>query len=210
MKLKKRNDAPLKRFQRMGGALDFLFFENVVDYSVSPHACLANALKIVIKDESFDEAALRRIDPKKVRIKEFFGDWYDPKTKRLLQKGVWTTSSGKELRDPLLSELDKYEIVGGGVGLPGIGDVGNFAYAYLCPPYPLNASRDVIERTFAEIVELIQAEDPDTLIHSWNDDRLPTVSSYFNEGAEWWGCFLFTLHNTTADNLWVILGSTTD
>ncbi len=47
-------------------------------------------------------------------------------------------------------------------------------------------------------------------ILDWSDARLPEVSDYFDDGAEWWGVFLFSVHIPSMRRLTIIAGSTTD
>lgn len=200
----------LKRYAKMGGVLNFHFFEESGDEGHDVFSYTHLALCELFYAENYNAAALRRIAPTRVRLTKFLGDWYDPKTKRLLDKGDWTTRSGKTLKDPHPKMLDRDPIQGGGAETPEIGTPGNFAYAFLCPPYPLRASGAAIEDAFAEIIDLIKADRAEAVIHSWNDKSLPDVSPFFADGAEWWGCFLFTVRHVPTSELCVILGSATD
>lgn len=87
---------------------------------------------------------------------------------------------------------------------------GQFAYAFSQPPYPLHAPPEAVQDLFDSLrMVLLPPWQPATIL-DWSHPSLPEVSAYFEDGAEWWGMFLFTIHLPVTGRLVVIAGSATD
>jgi len=91
---------------------------------------------------------------------------------------------------------------------PGTG--GNSAYAFLEPPYSLQASEGEIQALYAEITSFILPRDTAHEIRDWSSPDLPEVHPYFELGAEWWGIYLLTIWRPDDRTLVVIMASTSD
>ena len=87
---------------------------------------------------------------------------------------------------------------------------GQFAYAFSCPPYRLQAKASAIQSTFDEIREFISPSKTEIHIWHWSNPALPQVSDYFAAGMEWWVVYLFSIHVPARRRLTIIAGSATD
>ncbi|HRK71573.1 MAG TPA: hypothetical protein PLA85_08285, partial [Micropepsaceae bacterium] len=68
---------------------------------------------------------------------------------------------------------------------PNPGSDGNFAFAFLEPPYSLQASEGEMQALYAEITSFILPRDTAHEIRDWSSPDLPEVHPYFGSGAEW-------------------------
>ncbi len=194
------------RFQSMGGVLDFAVFEdaNGTDDEV------LSAVPQALQTGTYDREMLRSLGSQRITERTFFGDWYDYEQGVLLKGGSWVTKDGRTLDNPPLVKLAGLDIVSGGGGLPG--GPGQFAYAFLDPPYGLHAKPppDEVQAVFDEIRHFILPPGQFCEIADWSNERLPEVSDYFEPGAEWWGMFLFSIYAPSLRRLTIIAGSSTD
>ncbi|PJR17072.1 hypothetical protein [Sinorhizobium meliloti] len=194
-----------ERFDKMLGVLDFAVFENAGGTEEEVLSAVPQALRHFHR---FDAGKLRSLGSRRITEKAFFGDWYDPDSGNLLRLGRYKTADGRQLTDPVLSSLDGVKIMSGGSSCPETG--GQFAYAFSSPPYPLDARPGEVQAVFEEIRDFILPPHRASEILDWSDMRLPEVSDYFDDGAEWWGAFLFSVHIPSMRRLTIIAGSTTD
>ncbi len=194
-----------ERFDDMLGVLDFAVFENAGGTAEEVLSAIPQALRHFHR---YDAGKLRALGSRRITEKAFFGDWYDPDSGNLLRLGRYKTADGSQLTDPVLSSLDGVKIISGASACPETG--GQFAYAFSSPPYPLDARPGEVQAVFEEIRDFILPPHRASEILDWSDMRLPEVSDYFDDGAEWWGVFLFSVHIPSMRRLTIIAGSTTD
>jgi hypothetical protein len=176
-----RLPSAFKRFAGMGGAVDFVVFEEADGSEADCLAAIPAALqpRTTLHIETLRQLGCRRIDER-----TFFGNRYDANSGRL----DWADRGNRQLP------------------VPGSG--GQFAYAFCDPPYGLNAKAHVVQAVFDDIKSFLLP--PGSQILDWSHPALPGVSDYFDAGAEWWGMFLFTIHAPELRRLSVIAASTTD
>jgi hypothetical protein len=191
------------RYQQIGGVLDFAIFHDAEGGDAEAVAAMAQC---VPGWRAHKAAALA---PRPIAWSAFLGDWCDAATGALMKLGSYTTSDGRMLLDPALTDLQGLRIVNGGGQIPEIG-TGGFAYAFSSPPYGLQAEPDKVQGLFAAICEHIRPAGLEHRIIDWSSPRLAEVSDYFKAGLEWWGVFLFSIHVPARRQLTVIFGSTTD
>jgi hypothetical protein len=151
---------------------------------------------------------LTKIEGKPIRVSQFLGPYFDFKTKRLLLRGIskdYLNSyfyAGDEEKDENI--VNPKQRKGGEYITEG------FAQAFTKPPYGLdrkNLSSLELNKLFLSIiVQLFDIFSGKTVIFQWSDDW----SSYFDAGKEWWGSFLWTVHNTTQNYMVGVAASTTD
>lgn len=194
-----------ERFDKMLGVLDFAVFENAGGTEKEVLSAVPQALRYFHR---FDAGKLRALGSRRITEKAFFGDWYDPDSGNLLRLGRYKTADGWQLTDPVLSSLDGVKIISGASACPETD--GQFAYAFSSPPYPLDARPGEVQAVFEEIRDFILPPHRASEILDWSDMRLPEVSDYFDDGAEWWGVFLFSVHIPSMRRLTIIAGSATD
>ena len=194
-----------ERFDKMLGVLDFAVFENAGGTEKEVLSAVPQALRHFHR---FDAGKLRALGSRRITEKAFFGDWYDPDSGNLLRLGRYKTADGWQLTDPVLSSLDGVKIISGASACPETD--GQFAYAFSSPPYPLDARPGEVQAVFEEIRDFILPPHRASEILDWSDMRLPEVSDYFDDGAEWWGVFLFSVHIPSMRRLTIIAGSATD
>lgn len=194
------------RFRAMGGVLDFAAFE---DANGTDDEALS-AVPQVLRTGTYDQEKLRSLGSQRISERTFFGDWYDYETGVLLKGGNWVTKDGRTFNNPPLAKIAGLDIVSGGGGLPA--GPGQFAYAFLDPPYGLHAKPppEEVQAVFDEIRNFILPPGQSCEIADWSNERLPEVSDYFEAGAEWWGVFLFSIYVPSLRRLTIIAGSSTD
>lgn len=193
-----------QRFSEIGGALEFAVFEDV-------QGDLETALEAIsVTVPGIEKDKLRALGSRCIDDQTFFGDWYDAQTKSLLWIGTHTTSDGRTLTDPRLSDLDNVRISHRASSIPEMGGGGQFAYAFSHTPYGLQARPSEVQALFDSIRDYVIPSDVEHEILDWTNPRLPEASAYFTAGAEWWGIFLFTAYVPQIRRLTVVSGSTTD
>jgi hypothetical protein len=72
------------------------------------------------------------------------------------------------------------------------------------------APPDEVQTVFEEIKEIMLPPKRHCEIADWSNERLPEVSDYFEDGMDWWGVFLFSMHVPSMRRLTIIAGSATD
>jgi hypothetical protein len=141
-----------------------------------------------------DGKRLLELGPRSIDDATFFGDWYDTASQAIARPATGYT-----------------------IGRPG--DGGDFARAFLSPPYGLwvagsqpgtAAAPSNVDAMFNEVREFILPLDLDHQVLDWAHPNLTDVSDYFAVGMEWWGVFLFTIHVPALGRLTAVAGSTTD
>lgn len=193
------------QYYEMGGVIDFHVFEDVV--ALNEDVCLE---AIATSVPGLDREKLRAISCRPVDAQAFFGDWYDINKGALIRRGTWRTEDGRTLENPVLTDLDGLRISGGGVEIPAAGSGGQFAYAFVNPPYDLGASPKEVQRVFDSVRRFLLPPHTSHEILDWSDPRLPEAAEYFEAGMEWWGVFLFVVFIPEFQRLVVISASTTD
>lgn len=156
------------------------------------------------------DAILFSVSPRKLRERKFFGDWLNLDTGKLIKRGTYKNDAGDELIDPTMEKLFKFGARSSACEIPDAGSGGQFAYAFLCPPYSLRGSARSIQETFDELRWAILPNDTENEILDWTSPILTNFSAYFKVGMEWWGIFLFTIFSRSRRRLIVLSASTTD
>jgi hypothetical protein len=193
-----------ERFRRIGGVLTFAVYEDAGEGEAEALAAIAAALP------DLDKGALQSLGCRRIDKRTFFGDWYDAQTDAVLRIGEFTTRDGQKFVNPRLKDLAGKDIWLASGPLPEAGSGGQFAYAFSCTPFALNASAGEVQQLFNAITNFVL---PPTLQHhilDWSGSRLPEASKFFAAGMEWWGVFLFTVYVPSIRRLTVIAGSTSD
>jgi hypothetical protein len=155
-------------------------------------------------------AHLKKLKSRQISEAQFFGDWYDPTDGGLIKLGSIMTADGHNLTNPKLLSLETVKVTGSGSPGVEVGAGGQFAYAYLNPPYGLKGSPVKIQKVFDNIREAILPEGHSAIILDWTNPSLDKVSDYFRAGKEWWGIFLFSIYVPDLQKLTIIAGSATD
>lgn len=195
----------LRDYTALGGVLDFAWFDQVADGPDAQLACIAKALE---PHAPVNAEALARLPKRRLTPNQFLGTWYDPAQGELVWVGTVTTASGHLLENPPFRLLRKEDWQGCSSVTPE--GTGEFAYAFSNPPYSLQGSYQQIAALFLEFRDALLAGGPALEIDDYGSERLVEVSPYFEAGAEWWGTFLWTIHDWRQHRFCVILGSTTD
>jgi len=194
-------------FKKMGGCLDFTFFDEVENDLESQMSGISRALS---SRSDFDRTKLESINHRYINENQLLGDWYDRRSGDLLSLGGFNMENGEVLRNPRLKDLNHADVRSSVSESPDVGSGGQLAYAFSQPPYRLQASSLQIQVVFDQIKDFILPAMERCEIIDWSDPKLPEVSSYFKDGSEWWGVFLFTVYIPANRKLSVILGSSTD
>jgi hypothetical protein len=189
-----------------GAVVDFAAFTEADGSEAEILAAFAG----VLEPSGFDAARLRALGGRPIDRTTFLGDWCDPRSGDLLRRGTWRTADGRDLHDPPRRLLEGVRILHGGSELPATAEGGQFAYALTEPPYPLSIGPAAMQDLFDRLLPaLLPPGEPATIL-DWSSPELPRVSRYFDDGMEWWGVFLFSIHLPARRRLVVILGSATD
>lgn len=123
-----------------------------------------------------------------ISVSEFLGCFFDEKTGKL--RFVKNDNDRKEIDRLALS-----------------GSKGGYSYAFSHPPYPLRAFSKVVNDLFSSINRcLFDNFDTELDIYEWATDW----SNFFDAGNEWWGSFLWTIHNKKQDIVVAIGASASD
>lgn len=196
-----------KPYYQMGGVLQFVVYEGAQEGESASRAAIHDGL---VNTGSLNENAFGKLKGRQISSDQFFGDWYDPIDGSLIKLGSITTVDGKNLSNPKLVSLEKLRIASSGGPGVEVGAGGQFAYAYLNPPYGLAGSPTEIQKTFDDIREAILPKERAATILDWTSPSLDKVSDYFKAGKEWWGIFLFSIYIPYLQKLTIIAGSATD
>lgn len=193
----------IAQYREAGGELEFEIFEDADGTPDEVFAALCNW----IPDCNTD--ALRAVGFRQIEDAQFYGDWFDPSSNSLLQKG-FTQTGDAEFVDVRLADLEGARVVGSGGPIPPAGDGGQFAYAFSRPPYGISLSPKATQELFDKLRQFIAPPGVDHIILDWTSAELPNVSPYFEAGMEWWGVFLFSIYIPDYRRLTLIRGSATD
>lgn len=196
-----------KRYDEIGGVIDFAIFE---DSDGSEPDIIEGVRTVLPQQCTFDPQALRAIGNRSIWKRELLGDWWAPETRALIKVGDWTTSKGESLHNPQLKMLEGVRIISGAFSPPEPGSGGQFAFAFLCPPYSLEAQPAEVQQIFDELLDFILPRKQASDVRDWSSPRLPQASDYFSAGMEWWGVFLFSLYIFDLRRLTIAMASTTD
>jgi len=196
-----------KPYYEMGGVLQFVVYDGAQDAEIDALAAIHDGL---VNTGSLNESAFEKLTGRKISEAQFWGDWYDPADGSLIKLGNVTTTDGRSFTNTKLLSLEKLQVVSGGSPGVDVGAGGQFAYAYLNPPYGLTGSPAKIQKTFDDIREAILPEGHAATILDWTSSSIDKVSNYFKAGKEWWGVFLFSIYIPDLQKLTIIAGSATD
>jgi hypothetical protein len=196
-----------QRYQDFGGVLDFAVFEDAQGTEDEVLEAVPSALS---GHRSYDPSRLRALGGRRIDERQFFGKWYDCDSGDLIKRGSHKTADRRALEDPKLRETHGVKLIFSGWDAPDPGESAGFAYAFSLPPYPLWLRPAELQELFDEIVRFILPGGCEATILDWTNPYLPEVSDYFEDGMEWWGVFLFSIHIPAIQRLTIIAGSTTD
>lgn len=194
-----------KRYAKVGGAFVFAVFDDAEDGEEAAITAIRGLL-----GSEIDETVLRAIGHRRIELAEFLGRHGDPESRKLIKRGSWRTLDGRELVDPLLVDMGRTQLAGGGYAIPEAGEGGQFAHGFAFPPYGLDTSPREIQALFDEVLGFLLPSGTPHVIHDWTSPRLAEVSPWFEPGMEWWGAFLFTIHQPERRRLIALAASTTD
>lgn len=194
-----------KRHRKAGGAFAFAAFGEAGERD-------ADAIEAIgaLLEGALDIETLRLIGHREITEAEFPGRHCDAGSRTIVQRGNWETADGRKLVDPPLAKLDGVAIRSGGFGLPEPGEGGQIARAFAFPPYGLRARPREIQLLFDETLDFLLPSGMPHRILDWTSPRLSEVSPWFRAGMEWWGAFLFTIHQPDRGRLIALAASTTD
>jgi hypothetical protein len=225
-----------EHYVNMHGVLDFAVFDDAQGTAEEQ----VSAIGSLMSKGDFNAEALRRLGNRIIDEATFFGDWFNPTNGRLIKCGSWDVSpetpymsdwrqrtnvvegskdfpardaSAKQrwrIENPELLTLEGLKLHGGGAPIPNAGAGGQFAYAFMAPPYSLRGTPNEVQSAFDQIREFILPAGETAVIRDWCSSDLVQVSDYFIPGLEWWGAFLFTIHIPATGRLSAIAGSTSD
>lgn len=220
----------LEQFEKIGGVVNFILAKpddwNIPTYQLHKEAAIFT-LQMIEKRrlEYFRDFVspkypdipisnytftydLTKIKGRPITVSQFLGPYFDLKTRRLLLRGTTNNYfnnyfyAGDEEKEenvvkPERSNHSPYITQG-------------FAQAFTTPPYNLvrkNTSPLELNKLFLSIiVQLFDIFNEKAVIFQWSDDW----SNYFDAGKEWWGSFLWTVHNTSQNYMVGVAASTTD
>ena len=206
MKHIEKPPASIRRYHKIGGVLDFAAFEDSAGTEDEILSAVPHALR---GHRAFDPEKLRRLGGRRISERTFFGDWYDHDSGDLLRLGSHV-GAGRIFENPRLRDIDGIDFVNSGSPLPEPGAGGDFAYAFSQTPHGLRARPREVQALFDAVVGFILPERLERSIVDWTSPLLPEVSDYFDDGMEWWGVFLFSIHVPALGRLTIVAGSTTD
>lgn len=137
---------------------------------------------------------------RQITVADFVGPLFDAPSRRLLLRG----RTRSHLNDYFLADDEERPDTVRQV--PHYANEG-FAYAFTEPPYSMSGTRNEINALFLSLNTLLFNDFQDALvIYQWSTDW----STYFDAGHEWWGAFLWTVHNPKAHFMIGVGASTTD
>jgi hypothetical protein len=134
-----------------------------------------------------------RVDPERpvatpIPLRAFLGRAYDGDAGRIVSQ--WTQRAGREIKEG----ADEFTTEG-------------YAEAFSDPPYSMRLALTEIKVLFEEINSELLGGLRDALeVWQWSTDW----SSYFQQGLEWWGAYLWTVAAPDRPWITVIAASTTD
>ena len=147
------------------------------------------------------QACLDKLTGESVTPYQFLG--------RTFQLGYLPLPPGQKsgaLRPNLMDMRDELKRLNAPVQPASTFDKG-YAYAFSNPPYNLQADGDTRLQIFRGLNYAAFSDfAPDVGIYQWTTDWC----GYFDAGNEWWGSFLWTVHNPARNFVVVIAASATD
>jgi len=186
----------LDAFKKRGGVLDFAFFD------LPPSDCSA---------ETHREAARQFLEQRATETRAFISsiDGENP----LAQLFTYKWNEAKLCGDQIAfdefwgsDDVDQKEILPGTWSVP---EIDGYKAAFFHPPHGLDGGVSGNMPLFESINRQILGESRDhqgVNVWSWSTD----CSSYFDDGHEWWGAFLWTISRCDSTMLTVIGASATD
>jgi hypothetical protein len=181
----------LDAFDKRGGVLAFAF------YDPTPRGCSA---------ESHRDAAWQFLDARATASREFRNtiDTDNPLARLLTYKWNDTKLRGRQIPFHEFWGTDDVEPK----PTSGIPDIDGYKPAFFHPPHGLHGGVSGNLHLFESINSHVLGDvDRTTLtIWSWSTD----CSSYFDDGHEWWGAFLWTVARPDMETIVVIAASATD
>ena len=204
-------------YDKLGGVLSFAIFDECPDVDSSLRKAIGVTIEDIMGQGSVMRDRLEALTWRPLTRQAFLGPWADAETGVLRMCGDYTTSRGRKLVDPSYEELEALRLAGhtiasGGVGIPDLWEGGQFAFAFSDPPYGLyGGTPGEVQSVFTDMLNLILPRDRLLDIRDWGSPDLPDMCpDYFLPGTEWWGVFLFTIHDRRHGTVTVIAGSSTD
>lgn len=188
-------------YHRAGGVLAFAFFAETNGTEADARDAIAAALEHECADwpahpDGTPRATLNRpllpLLPSRVLTRAaFLGDWVD------VASGTRLFSNGY--------------IASRGSSIPELWSGGQFGYAFSTAPYRMRVDAERVQTLFDAVCALILPARRTCTILDWGSEALLDLCpAYFEDGTEWWGVFLFTVHVAEEGRTAVILGSATD
>ncbi len=186
----------LRRFRRYGGVLQFERFGSIATSDRDEILrCVREAL------ESFgpvDAGALAKLPFRRLTEEQFLGSWYDPGTGSPVVRGSGGATAAGDVPKK-----------GDAVAMPG--PRGQFSNAFANPPYGMyGATRAAVQELFFDMRQMFLSPGERHEIEDYSGPELVAVSSFFEDGTEWWGSYLWTIYTPSTQSLWVVFASATD
>jgi hypothetical protein len=208
--LSKAQTALLKRFDEIGGCVEYVVFDcdssvDDIESADSHRDAAIAALQKIGKD--WAEHAVKASKEHKMPIAKFFvlkidlGKAMSSQSKRITPQEF--LGPHYDFQTCRLFDKQSYS------------DFAGYAYAFWQPPYGLCDFRPPAKRVsvqeatelFHEInQEVLGGVTPQSIIYQWPVDW----SNFFDAGQEWWGSFLWTFANPGTQRIVVLAASTTD
>lgn len=158
-----------------------------------------------------------RVHGRRISLDEFYGDWFDRATRRVMGSGTMAVIDKMGPEEPYPRSVSFSPMSGPFIWL----DEDDPVPFYFDPPREATGPRGFAEafvdtvhgksaakqnRAFHEVNKVVLGSPgPDTEIYSWNHDWHP----YFDDGHEWWGSDAWTVQRD-ATTIVVIGASATD
>ena len=185
----------LDAFEKRGGVLAFWL------YDPAARGCC---------DESHRDAAWRFLDAHATASREFRKtiDADNPLARLLTYRWDDTKLRGRQIRFQEFWGTDDVESKQMAPNAWGLPDIDGYKPAFFHPPHGLDGGVSGNLHLFESLnSHLLGDADRTTLtIWSWSTD----CSSYFDDGHEWWGAFLWTVARPDREMIVVIAASATD
>jgi hypothetical protein len=226
--LSSRIERALQTYAEAGGCLDYFAFDlDDSDAQLEPLVLHRNAVQVVMSSIELEQSAhleqlwakdlisqenkerarfkfdLAEAHPRPVSVEEFLGSHFDLVAKKLIVRGARKSNLNRYFLAGLEESkaFERFPRHGGEFSCDG------YAACFAEPPHGVGTTGSVLEEWF----NLINAELFGGLIDGleillWSNDW----SSYFDDGKEWWGAYLWSIHNPINKRLAVIGASTTD
>lgn len=149
---------------------------------------------------------------KKMEVRHFLGPYYDLEQDKPLVRGLQANDTMNsyffydeaETPDNIVDLSERRE----GFDWEAAGAGPGFVYAFMEPPYTLEAGETILERGkyLMGFMDHYFGKKEGLEVFSWSTDCAP----FFDAGKEWWGTFFWTVYCPEKDWYIGILGSSTD